>query len=92
MCVCSCKDRSRRRLSPTSSTRGSPAAQIQGAVRRTGAVTLRLQLNKGEESVAECELTDVGPIVDTDRLQTFELSNAPAEFLEALAKAREEQR
>jgi hypothetical protein len=67
-------------------------AQIQGAVRRTGAVTLRLQLNKGEESVAECEVTDVGPIVDTDRLQTFELSNAPAEFLEALAKARDEQR
>lgn len=67
-------------------------AQIQGAVRRPGAVTLRLQLNKGEESVAECELTDVGPIVDTDRLQTFELSTAPAEFLEALTKAREEQR
>jgi hypothetical protein len=67
-------------------------AEIQGEVRRPGAVTLRLQLHKGDESVAECELTDVGPIVDTDRLQTFELSNAPAEFLEALAKAREEQR
>jgi hypothetical protein len=71
---------------------GVDGAQIQGAVRRPGAVTLRLQLHKGEELVAECELSDVGPIVDTDRQQTFELSNAPAEFLEALTKAREEQR
>lgn len=71
---------------------GVDGAQIEGTVRRPGAVTLRLQLHKGEELVAECELSDVGPIVDTDRLQTFELSSAPAEFLEALAKAREDQR
>jgi len=71
---------------------GVDGAQIEGTVRRPGAVTLRLQLHKGEELVAECELSEVGPIVDTDRLQTFELSSAPAEFLEALAKARADQR
>jgi len=68
------------------------SAQIQGTVRRAGAITVRLRLRKGDDSVSECELTDIGPLVDTDRLQTFELANAPTGFLEALAKAREEQR
>jgi hypothetical protein len=67
-------------------------AEIEGAVRRLGAVTLHLELRKGDDRVAECEWSAFGPIVDTDRPQVFDLSTAPAEFLEALAKAREEQR
>jgi len=67
-------------------------AEIEGAVRRLGAVTFHLELRKGDDRVAECEWSDFGPIVDTDRLQVFEMSTAPAQFLEALAKAREERR